>query len=372
MFVVRKSACPTHLAFLRAVCCRLARRPDRRATLGSLQDIVGQHPSAQSALGGVKGLAREFPQHVRVDGKTATLLTPLIPAVSRVPRTASASALDLSKGRKLSFALSAPQPTLATGSDARNTNWDLVHSLPRCDICLVSTAAKARGVQRDLAEWNVAKLAMDMEGCLQRNEKVSIDVIQLGVVDMARGKPIVFPSDFARVALKQHMGMVAVLRSISNDKRRTLVVHAGKWDIDVLKFAFDIQVQYVDRIVDTQLKYQEWAELSVAARAISTTNKALKHCAPSTVDPARTAGLYMVMAACGLQANEHMETMTKVDKKRNHGPVWPKYWDLHKDRTLLLEHAAFDVDQLVQEADILEMRIKALKATLATLKKGRS
>ncbi|KNE72845.1 hypothetical protein AMAG_16950 [Allomyces macrogynus ATCC 38327] len=213
---------------------------------------------------------------------------------------------------------------------------------------------------------------MDMEGCLQRNEKVSIDVIQLGVMDMARGKPVVFLFDFARAAPKQHMGMVAALRSILNDKRRTLAVHAGKRDIDVLKFAFDIQVQHVDRIVDTQLKYKEWAELSVAARAISTTNKALEHCAPSTVDPARTAGLNTVLTACGLQANEHKETMTKVYKKRNHGPVWPKFWDLHKDRTLLLEYAAFDVDQLVQAADILEMRIKALKATLAMLKKGRS
>ncbi|KAJ3373678.1 hypothetical protein GGF31_000522 [Allomyces arbusculus] len=238
-----------------------------------------------------------------------------------------------------------------TGSDARNTiSWG----------------------PRDLAEWNVTKLAMDMEGRLQRNKKVSIDVIQLGVVDTARGKSIAILWDFARAAPEQHMGMVAVLQSILNDNRRTLVVHAGKRDIDVLKYAFDIQIQRVGRIVDTQLKYKEWARLSASVRAVSTVEKALKHCAPSAVDPARTAGLNTVLAACGLPINVHKKTMTKVFKKRNHGPAWPKFWDLHKDRTLLLEYAAFDVDQLAQAADMLEMQIKALTATLAKLQKRRS
>ncbi|KAJ3359164.1 hypothetical protein GGF32_009612 [Allomyces javanicus] len=235
---------------------------------------------------------------------------------------------------------------------AYDTTWNPILPLARCDIFLVSTAAEAERAQIDLATPFGTRLAMDMEGSLLLNKRASIDVVQLGGMDRVRGKPVVYVWDFARAAApKDHERMVKILRSILNDPLRTIIVHGGDADLAMLQRRFRIGIQGKHRFVDTQVLFKNLVELM-----------------PLTVDHALPAGLNTVLTACGLPVNVHKETMKKIYKERNRGHDWPKFWDQHPDETLLLEYAAFDVDQLVQAADVLELQVMVLNVVKACMK----
>ncbi|KAJ3371225.1 hypothetical protein GGF31_003402, partial [Allomyces arbusculus] len=441
--------CPKYRAFLQDICDRLATSPDQRATLSSLQELVFKHSSAQIALGGVRGLAVDFPECVRVSGKDAILvarpntvpdlvsdqdlhlrryalrllfayhdnrantvvrkdvvaaivarhaavfggLQGLAKIVKAYPQFI-ASRADGSLGLitvppsclhplPLSEPLSPPSspavqgtvaPDVAVPSTPKSLSsngprtWKPFHKHDRCDIFVINTGVTATRVQTHLAAGTATMLALDIEGSLVRGASASIDVIQLATVDADNGKPAVFVWDFARAASHDHTAMVTALRAILEDARYTFVVHDGRADADVLANLFGIALSRT-RTFDTQVLFKEWAQLSLAVRSALGDEKAVEHCAPPTVDPTRRAGLNVILAACGLPINEHKKTMAAAFKQLD-GGAHVKYWNLHADASLLLEYAAFDVDQLTQAADVLLKRIKALTVVRSLLKSG--
>ncbi|KNE72846.1 hypothetical protein AMAG_16951 [Allomyces macrogynus ATCC 38327] len=211
-------------------------------------------------------------------------------------------------------------------------------------------------------------LALDTEGNLTRGASASIDVIQLATMDAGSNKPAAYVWDFARATPRDHAGMVTALRAILEDARHLFVLHDGRADADVLTHLFGITLSRT-RTLDTQVLFKEWVELSLAVRSSLGDEMAVEDCAPPTVDPTRRAGLNVVLAACGLPINEHKKTMAAAFKQLD-GGAHVMYWNLHADATLLLEYAAFDVDQLGQAADVLLKRIKALTVVRSLLKSG--
>ncbi|KAJ3371226.1 hypothetical protein GGF31_003403 [Allomyces arbusculus] len=441
--------CPKYRAFLLDICDRLAASPNQRATLSSLEELVSKHESAQSTLGGVQGLAVDFPKCVRVSGKDAILIARPV----TVPDLVSDRALHLRRhALRLLFAyhgnrvntvvpkdvvavivarhaevfgglqglakivevypqfiasradgslglvtvppsclqpvpLSEPLPppsslvvqgnvapdvTVPSKPKSLSSNgsqtWKPLHKHNRCDILVVTTGVTARHVQVFLTTGTATMLALDIEGNLTRGASASIDVIQIMSTEPTGRKPSVFVWDFARAASHDHTAMVTALRAILEDARHTFVVHDGRPDADVLAYLFGITLPRT-RTLDTQVLFKEWVELSITVRSALGDKKAVKHCAPLTIDSTRRAELNVVLAACGLPINKHKKTMAAAFKQLD-GGAHVMYWNLHADATLLLEYAAFDVDQLAQAADVLLKRIKALTVVRSSLKSG--
>ncbi|KAJ3359165.1 hypothetical protein GGF32_009613 [Allomyces javanicus] len=374
--------------------------------LSVVDEILAHHRLETAGIESAAALVHAYPEYLRMDANTKMgyIVTAPAKATLYAPRAFGSWANDERPAGSSSdpavnesacspthsiLAPIAAEPTLAHSSPVTNgtvlpdltapltpespssaapPTWKPFHKHARCDIFVVKTGVTATRVQAHFAAGAATMLALDIEGNLTRGASASIDVIQLATMDADRGKPAVFVWDFARATPHDHMAMVKALRALLEDARHIFVVHDGRADADVLAHLFGITLSRT-RTLDTQVLFKEWVDLSIAVRSALSDEMAVEHCAPPTLDPTRRAGLNVVLAACGLPINEHKKTMAAAFKQLD-GGAHVMYWHLHADATLLLEYAAFDVDQLAQAADVLLKRIRALTTVRSLLKSG--
>ncbi|KAJ3359152.1 hypothetical protein GGF32_009599 [Allomyces javanicus] len=362
-----------------------------RVPAAVVYQTLKDHRDETAGVTTTKALARAYPMFLRLD-PNGDLRIVCFPPRLLEPRTpwfeaAGADALGEQQQQKDMPADVASASTTVTNDAASNgsspappakttaapspkpaptRSWKPLRSLPRCDIYLVKSAVSARHVSGSLAANGVAKIAVAVEGVLTRDSTAVIDVVEIAFMDPARNKPAVQIWDFARVTPGDRLGMIAALQAVLGDANRTVIMHDGRAAATALADVFHVQIPHTSTL-DTQILFRQWVEFSDAVRAATGVGGfGDENFAPVGVDPTVHVNLDMLLAACGLLWNSHQATVAPaVAATASAATVRRTYWDLHPTQSILLEYAAFNVDQLVQAADVLLARIQALAAVQA-------
>ncbi|KNE62332.1 hypothetical protein AMAG_07562 [Allomyces macrogynus ATCC 38327] len=355
--------------------------------------ILKDHRDETAGVTTTKALARAYPMFLRVDPNgdlrivcfPPRLLEPRTPwyeaagadapgeqqqqeGMSADAASASATVVNDAISNGSSPAPPAKTTAIPSPKPAPTRSWKPLRSLPRCDIYLVKSAVSARHVPGALAANGVTKIAVAVEGVLTRDASTVIDVVEVAYMDPERNKPAAQIWDFARVTPGDRLGMIAALQAVLGDANRTVIMHDGRAAATALADLFHVQIPHMSAL-DTHILFRQWVEFSNAVRAaVGDHGSANENFAPLDVNPTGRAELDTMLAACGLLWNSHQSTLAAAAAAaaQQHGSTTRRtYWDLHPTQSILLENAAFNVDQLVQAADVLLARIQALTVVQA-------
>jgi hypothetical protein len=242
------------------------------------------------------------------------------------------------------------------------------HEIPsRCKIYHICNVNDARGALAYLEKSPL--IALDLVG--GKLDHGSIEVVQLAAMlnsKIAR----VFLWDFARVLEHDRSDLINDLKKTLSG--RTIVIHNGQAAAHALQHHFKIKLALP--VIDTRLLFFEWVKLSREVHQLLQTLTLFEKLPPNSfptltvhlAPPASFASdqieLNQMLEYCGLYVNPHQHDFAQVFnlfQSQNIGYsrcIWQlKRWQPSK----ILEHLAFQVDQLPQAGTILFHRIFQLQ-----------